>query len=87
MAAANAFRHRLRRLEDDLRRQAKLAFSRARGRYAAGSINVAVRSNIVSSNNVGAEDAVKGTSGTQRIRIRQRDGKTYEESETTRTMS
>jgi hypothetical protein len=52
---------------------------------STSNINVAARSNVVASKNVGSKSSSHGESSKQTVRIRQRDGGTHEESETTRT--
>jgi hypothetical protein len=48
------------------------------------NVNVAARSNIVVSKNVGSKSSSHGESSKQTVRIRQRDGRAHEERETTR---
>jgi hypothetical protein len=50
-----------------------------------GGVNIAGRVNKAVAANVGDPGSVQGVSSKQRVRIRQNDGETYEESETIKT--
>jgi hypothetical protein len=72
-----AFKRQARELRERLKRGARSGVTH----------NVAARTNVVVAKNVGTENASQGASARQRTRIRLQGGETYEETETTKTMS
>lgn len=64
-------RRQIRRLRESLERAARRA---ARDTRNAGRINVARRTNVIVSTNIGGEGAVHGASSRQNAPIRQRGG-------------
>jgi len=80
----------LKRSMDDLRRGIKRTVEQAvaHSGEAAGeahNINVVGRVNKAIVTNVGEPGSVQGASSKQKVRIRQDDHRTYEETETTKT--
>lgn len=74
----DAFKRQMREIKEQVERAADADEDSATTRDSSG-INVAKRSNIVVARNIGGAGSAQKASGRQTTRIRQRDGKTVEQ--------
>lgn len=88
MSGPSDLKQGFKRIKRDLKRAAGEVRERAAAAGGADTerVNVAGRSNVVVSTNVGG-DSVHSATASQRVRIRQQDGETTEATETTSASS